>query len=82
LLSEIKDLKIFPSETSFLLVKLLTPKITSTILREELAKEGLLIRDCSTFLGLDNSYFRLTVRSEADNQKLATALKKVMRKTN
>ncbi len=82
LLSEIKDLKIFPSETSFLLVKILTPKITSTVLREELAKEGLLIRDCSTFLGLDNSYFRLTVRSEADNQKLASALKKIIQKSS
>lgn len=80
LLNEIKDFKVFPSEASFLLVKILNPKITSTALREELAKEGLLIRDCNTFLGLDNSYFRLTVRSEADNQKLTTALKKIIQK--
>ncbi|NLE04500.1 MAG: histidinol-phosphate aminotransferase family protein, partial [Crenarchaeota archaeon] len=33
LLNEISSLKVFPSETSFLLVKILTPKITSTLLR-------------------------------------------------
>jgi len=75
MLSEIKGLKVFHSDANFLLVKILNPRLTSTTLREELAKEGLLIRDCSTFLGLDSSYFRLTIRSDADNQKLVMALK-------
>jgi threonine-phosphate decarboxylase len=72
---EIGGLHAFPSETNFLLVKLTTPKITSTELRELLGKEGLLIRDCSTFVGLDNTYFRLTVRSAEDNRKLVNALR-------
>jgi len=75
MLVEIGGLKIFPSETNFLLVKILNPKITSTALREELSKEGMLIRDCCTFVGLDNSYFRVTVRSPEDNLKLVNALK-------
>ncbi len=74
-LSGIQDLKVFPSETSFLLVKILNPKVTSTALREELGKEGLLIRDCSTFVGLDNSYFRVTVRSTEDNLRLTEKIK-------
>jgi threonine-phosphate decarboxylase len=76
MLSEIGGLHVFPSETNFLLVKILNLKLTSTLLREELAKEGILIRDCCTFVGLDNSYFRVTVRSAEDNQKLVNALKK------
>ena len=52
MLSEVGGLQVFPSETNFLLVKILNPKLTSTALREELAKEGLLIRDCCTFVGL------------------------------
>ena len=75
MLSEIGELKVFPSETNFLLVKILNSKLTATALREELAKEGMLIRDCSTFVGLDNSYFRVTVRSAADNSKLVSAMK-------
>ncbi len=72
---EIGGLHVFPSETNFLLVKITSPKITSTELREELAREGLLIRDCCTFVGLDNTYFRVTVRSAEDNQKLVKALR-------
>ncbi len=75
LLSGVGEFRVFPSETNFLLIKILNPKVTSTGLREELAKEGLLIRDCSTFVGLDNSYFRVTVRSAEDNQKLVSAMK-------
>ena len=75
MLNEIGGLQVFPSETNFLLVKILSSKFTATWLREQLAKEGLLIRDCSTFMGLDNRYFRLTVRSSEDNQKLVAAIK-------
>jgi threonine-phosphate decarboxylase len=72
---EIGGLHAFPSETNFLLVKITSPKITSTELRNELGKEGLLIRDCCTFVGLDNTFFRLTVRSAEDNERLVNALK-------
>ncbi len=72
---EIGGLHAFPSETNFLLVKITAPNLTSTELREQLGREGLLIRDCCTFVGLDNTYFRVTVRSADDNMRLITALK-------
>jgi len=75
---EIGGLHVFLSETNFLLVKITSSKITSTELKEQLGKEGLLIRDCCTFVGLDNSYFRVTVRSAADNQRLVDSLKERM----
>jgi len=80
MLGEVKGLHVFPSETNFLLVKILNPKYTSTGLREEMAKRGMLIRDCSTFVGLDEHFFRVTVRSGADNRKLVDALKQTMEK--
>lgn len=80
MLSEIDGLYVFPSHTNFLLVKILNPKFTSTGLREEMAKKGMLIRDCSTFVGLDEHFFRVTVRRGEDNIKLVDALKKVVSK--
>ena len=74
-LSEIKGLHVYPSVTNFLLVKIQNRKITSTLLKELLAKEHILIRDCCTFVGLDDSYFRVTVRSAKDNQILTETLK-------
>ena len=77
-LSEIDGLQVFPSVTNFLLVKIKNRKITSTKLKEQLAKERMLIRDCCTFVGLDDSYFRVTVRSGKDNQKLTQAIDKIL----
>jgi threonine-phosphate decarboxylase len=78
MLGGIDGLRVFPSETNFLLVKILNPKFRSTGLREEMAKIGMLIRDCGTFVGLDDSFFRVTVRSGKDNKKLVEALKSAM----
>jgi threonine-phosphate decarboxylase len=79
MLGEIGDLHVFPSETNFLLVKILNPKLTSTMLKEQMAKEGILIRDCNTFVGLDDSYFRVTVRSSRENLKLIETLRDVLK---
>jgi threonine-phosphate decarboxylase len=82
MIKEIDALRVFPSETNFLLVKILRKKTTSISLRESMAREGILIRDCSTFVGLDDSYFRVTVRSAEDNLKLVEALKKALKITD
>jgi len=76
-LNEIEGLHVYPSETNFVLVKILTRKISSTKLKDLLAKERILIRDCCTFAGLDDSYFRITVRSAEDNQKLIKSIKQI-----
>ena len=79
-LSKIEGLRVYPSVTNFLLVKILNRKLTSTMLKELLAKERILIRDCCTFVGLDDSYFRVTVRSAKDNQKLTETIRKILNK--
>jgi threonine-phosphate decarboxylase len=79
-LGEIEGLHVYPSVTNFLLVKIDNPKLTSTMLKELLAKERILIRDCCTFMGLDDHYFRVTVRSAKDNQKLAETIKQILNK--
>jgi len=77
-LNEIECLHVYPSVTNFVLVKIVNRKTTSTKLKDSLAKEGILIRDCCTFVGLDDSYFRITVRSATDNQKLVKTIKQII----
>ena len=79
-LNEINGLHVYPSVTNFLLVRITNRKTTSTKLKELLAKEHILIRDCCTFVGLDDSYFRITVRSAKDNQKLTEKIKQILNK--
>lgn len=47
-------------------------------LKEKLIAKGILIRDCSNFEGLFDGYYRVAVRTHADNEKLINALKEVI----
>jgi threonine-phosphate decarboxylase len=78
MLEKVGGLQVFPSETNFLLIRILRKGLTSTKLKEDLAKKGILIRDCRTFVGLNDSYFRVTVRSKKENQILIESLKETV----
>ena len=63
-------LKVYPSETNFLLIEIIKGNLTSTQIRNKLAKKGFLIRDCKDFDGLDNRFFRVAVRLPEENKLL------------
>ncbi|NOJ28481.1 MAG: aminotransferase class I/II [Nitrososphaera sp.] len=70
-ISEIADLSCFDSQTNFLLIK---TKIPSKILQKKLLRRKILIRDCSTFRGLNQNYIRIAVRTRKENLVLIRAL--------
>ncbi len=45
-------------------------------LKERLLQEGVLIRDCSNFLGLKEGYYRIAVRSTSENKELVRRVTK------
>jgi len=72
------QLKPYPSEVNFILIRLLDNRWKATELRERLFSYRLLIRDCSNFRGLDSSYFRIAVRTREDNLRLIEALQELL----
>lgn len=72
-LSEIETLKVYPSGSDFHLCQLLTGTVAE--LQRGLEKDGMSIRTCEDFIGLEDSYFRIAIKKEADNTKLLTFLK-------
>jgi len=72
---------VFPSETNFLLLRLRTGDAgsfrTSGWLQEQMGRKGILIRDASTFPGLDDRYVRIAVRTRRENERLIAVLRKV-----
>lgn len=76
-LSQIAGLRPYPPEANFILVKIET-ELSSSKLQEELAKKGILIRDCSNFAGLDDTFFRVAVRKREKNLRLIESLKDVI----
>ncbi len=74
-LCSIAKLKTYPPGANFIMVKIEDGPIYAEELRERLLDRGLLIRTLGEFAGLGNEYFRVAVRSGADNAKLLGALK-------
>jgi threonine-phosphate decarboxylase len=74
-INAIPGLKVHSSETNFLLIEIIKADVTSTQIKEGLAKKGILIRDCKDFDGLDNRFFRVTVRKPEENKKLIDQIK-------
>ncbi len=76
-LEALPGLKAFPSETNFLLVE--TQKLSSLQLEDALGRDGILIRVCRGFEGLDpNRFFRVAVRREEDNTQLVESLRRAL----
>lgn len=73
-MNKIQYLDVVYSDCNFFITKML--KGSSSDLKEFLLKKhGLLIRDASNFNGLDNTFFRLSVQSKDDNERLINAIK-------
>jgi adenosylcobyric acid synthase len=73
-LREIPGLRVFPGQANFLLCRLDRVGMSAQPLFERLLSEGLAIRLCKNFEGLDDSYFRIAVRTREENAKLVDAL--------
>lgn len=72
-LADIESIDIFPSVTNFFLCRW---KGTSDLddLIVHLLKNGIYIRDCRNFPGLEDNYFRIGIRTAPDNDLLISCL--------
>jgi threonine-phosphate decarboxylase len=61
-------LKPLPTESNFVLLW------TASSIASALAERGIVVRDASNFVGLDERYFRVAVRTAADNRRLLDEL--------
>ncbi|NEP18861.1 MAG: threonine-phosphate decarboxylase [Leptolyngbya sp. SIO4C1] len=71
-LSQIPELQPLPGCANFLLVA--CDRAVPDLQRALLRRHRLYIRDCLSFPALGDRYFRVAVRTAADNQRLVTAL--------
>jgi len=79
-LGSIKGLKVYPSSTNFILCKLRNTQVKSSIeLTRRLLRDGIYIRACGNFRGLNNRFFRVAVRKRDDNDRLISSMEKVLR---
>jgi adenosylcobyric acid synthase len=77
-LNRLPQLKVFPGAANYLLVQLLGTAITAHRLAEQFLAQGIAIRVCDNFQGLDASFFRIAVRQEDENERLCGALEDIL----
>ena len=74
LFEESTRFKPYKPEGNFMLLKILDDNITSGMLFDKCIRQGLMIRDCSTFPYLGENYIRFCFMNPEDNTKLASLL--------
>lgn len=76
-LQEIPGCRVYPSFANFFLIELprpLTSRQVSVVLREQ----GILVRDCSNYPGLNKRNIRLAVRTSKENSRLVNRLMRLV----
>jgi threonine-phosphate decarboxylase len=66
----------FPSAANFIFIKV--GSFDAPLLVQKLGIRGLLVRDCSSFPGLDSGFVRISVRTRWDNRRLIKALRELL----
>lgn len=75
-LKKIKGIDFFNSQANFILCRV--KKGNAYEMREKLMKYNIYIRVCDDFVGLDNTYFRVAIKSHKDNIELINAIKEIL----
>ena len=76
-LKKMSSFKVYFPYGNFILVKILKPEVTSFDVFEACIKEGLMIRDCSSFQCLDGEFIRFCIMKPEDNNRLLKVLRTI-----
>ncbi len=76
-LGKIQGLTPFRPDANFVLLRI-TQGLTANELKSSLLDKSILIRDCSSFRGLNENYFRISVKLRKQNRMLLSTLKEVL----
>ena len=75
-LQEIEDIHVIPGQANFILCYL-KGALRASDIRDELLKKKIMVRNCANFTGLDEHYFRMSLKAREENAFCLTALKEL-----
>ncbi len=77
-LDKMDKLKVFPSKSNFILFNVEDTGMTATELSRKLMAEGIIVRDCTSFKGIDDYWIRISICTQEENEKFIEIMKKVI----
>lgn len=77
-LSKIDSLNVFPSKSNFMLIGIKYTGFTASEFAFELMKKGVIVRDCTSFKGLDEYWIRISICTLEEDKKFIDIVKEVL----
>ena len=77
-LSKIEGLNVFPSKSNFMLIGIKDTGFTAAELSHELMKKGIIVRDCTSFKGLDEYWIRISICTMDENKRFIEIMNEVL----
>ena len=77
-ISKIDGLNPFPSKSNFILIGIRDTGYTASELALKLMEKGIIVRDCTSFKGLDEYWIRISICTLEDDKKFIDILKEVL----
>lgn len=72
-LAEFKDFRLCPTSVNFSLIEVIDDSVQELI--QYLGTQGVLVRDCSSFMGLSGNYIRVAIKDKSAMKRLIEGLK-------
>lgn len=77
-MSKFPELKVFKSFANYILVDVRNTGMNSKKITEKLMENGIIVRDCSSFRGLDDYWIRVSVATMEEDEKFINVLKSIL----
>ena len=77
-LSTWDNIRVYPPQANFVLMQILKKDVTAEAVFEHCIRKGLMIRNCSSFPFLDNSYVRFCIMNPEQNDRLLEAFREIL----
>jgi threonine-phosphate decarboxylase len=78
-LEKFSGFKVHPADANFFFIDIRNSGLTARELASKLLEQGILIRDCTSFRGLDGYFIRVAVKTHSENERLIEALKRTVK---
>ena len=77
-LMRFSGIRIFPSTVNFILMDFADRGLSAENIAAKMKEKGILIRDCSNYPGLGNTFVRIAIRSREENEKILQAFAAIL----
>ena len=77
-ISKMKSVKVYKSYSNFMLIDIHDTGYTAAEITREFMKRGMIVRDCTSFKGLDEYYFRISICTLEEDKKFLNVMREIL----